>query len=260
MIGTGKMKTIAVTSGKGGTGKTCVTANLGATLAAMGRRVVLFDADLQLANLDVALGIKAQYGLQHVLTEEKTLREILCQGPGGVQVATGGSAIPALMSAGPKRMGKFISQLEDLESDTDYLLFDTGAGLDNRVMTFLGLAQLTVLVTTPDPTSVTDAYATVKVATRRAPETEFGLVVNMVGNPAEGLAVHSVLDKICRTFLDRGLPYLGSIHQDKDVAAATRRRQVIAVTASASQPAHDIRDIAVAIHKRRTGNPVSKAA
>ena len=127
------MKMISVTSGKGGTGKTCISANLALALAAQGKRVVVFDADLQLANLDVALGIQTPLSLQHVVNGEHTLREVLYDAPGFIRVATGGSAIPALMSAGPKRMATFMLQIEELEQDTDFLIFDTGAGIDNKV-------------------------------------------------------------------------------------------------------------------------------
>jgi len=241
------MRTIALTSGKGGTGKTCVAANLGIALAAQGHRVVVFDADLQLANLDVALGIKAPYGLQHVVNEERSLRDILCPGPGNIRVVTGGSAIPALMSAGPKRMGTFLRQIEDLAHDTDFLLFDTGAGLDSRVFTFVGFAQQAILVTTPDPTSVTDAYATVKVATRRAPATEFGLLVNMVSEMKDANGVHAALARVCESYLGVTLPLLGYLHADDEVAAATRKRQCFVLTAPRSRAAREMNALAISL-------------
>ncbi|HTQ10448.1 MAG TPA: P-loop NTPase, partial [Fimbriimonadaceae bacterium] len=163
------MHRIAITSGKGGVGKTNLAANLGIALSQLGSRTILFDADLQLANVDVALGIQPQFTLQHVVSGERSLSDAVSAGPGGLKVVAGGSAISTLMAAGPKRMGMFFDQLETLSLEADFLLFDTSAGLDNRVVAFWKASDEILVVTTPDPTSVTDAYATIKVAARRAP-------------------------------------------------------------------------------------------
>lgn len=238
------MRTIAITSGKGGVGKTALTANLGISLAKQGLRVVLFDADLQLANLDVVLGVKPEFNLQHVVAEEKALRDILTVGPSGVLVATGGSAVTSLMHAGPKRMGTFIAQLEALERVCDVLIFDTGAGLDNRVMTFVRLADDVILVTTPEPTSVTDAYATAKVAFRRDPDAVLGVVVNGCSGDAEGRLVHSSLDTIARSFLGRSLGYLGSVRRDDAVPESIRRREPFVLASPHAACSKDVTHLA----------------
>ncbi len=238
------MRTIAITSGKGGVGKSTIAANLALALAEQGKRVVLFDADLQLANLDVIMGIESEFTLQHVVAEKKTLREVLVEGPLGVRVASGGSAVSILMHAGPKRMGRFISQLTELERDTDFIIFDTGAGIDNKVMTFLRIAQEVIIVATPDPTSVTDAYATAKVALKRDSKVNLKVLVNMVSHVREGQAVYTALESIAWSFLKAELSYMGCVRTDFSAAAAVRKRKPFLVSAPDCSAADDIRAIA----------------
>jgi flagellar biosynthesis protein FlhG len=243
------MRTITITSGKGGVGKTTVACNLSIALAQSGLSVVLFDADLQLANVDVALGIQPEHHLHHVVAGEKTLREILTPGPGGIRVVSGGSAIPALMNAGPKRMAAFITQLAELSADTDVLIFDTGAGLDTRVITFMKLAQEIILVTTPDPTSVTDAYATVKTAFRRVDDPVIRVLVNQVGGEREGRVVFAALEGIVKTYLKKGLSFLGYVRQDFQAAAAIRKRKPFVLATPNAWSSEDIMEIAAILRK-----------
>jgi flagellar biosynthesis protein FlhG len=243
------MRTIAITSGKGGVGKTTLACNLSIALAQAGQKVVLFDADLSLANVDVAMGMQSEFNLQHVVAGVKTLREILSSGPAGVQVVSGGSAIPSLMNAGPKRMASFITQLADLAQDTDVLIFDTGAGLDNKVITFMKLAQEIVLVTTPDPTSVTDAYATIKTACRRMNDPVVRVIVNQVGGEREGRQVFSALAGIVKTFLKKDIHWLGYVRQDFQAAAAIRKRRPFVIATPAAWSSEDVREIAATIRR-----------
>lgn len=238
------MKTIAVTGGKGGVGKTLVSINLAVSLAQKGKRVVLFDADLQLANLDIALDIKPEMNLQHVVAGDAHLRDILTPGPAGIRVATGGSAVNGLMNAGPKRMGTFLSQLDDLVFDTDILIFDTGAGLDNRVMTFLRLAEEILLVTTPDPTSVTDAYATAKTLWKREPSAQVGVLANLVQSPEEGHRVFATLSAICEQFLDKKPRYVGCIRADMKAIESVRSRKPLVLLDPHSPASQDFAQLA----------------
>lgn len=247
------MRVLTVTSGKGGTGKTTMACNLAVALSQGGQSVVLFDADLQLANVDVALGLQPEFGLQHVVSEEKTLREVLVQAPGGFRVVSGGSAIPTLMNAGPKRLGAFFSQLSSLARDTDILMFDTSAGLDSKVVSFLKLGQEIILVTTPDPTSVTDAYATIKVAFRRCENPRIRVLVNQVSCEREGRQVFEALAAITSSYLKQEIEYLGSVRQDFQAGMAAKKRRPFMLTAPNAWCSEDTRDIASQLRAESVG-------
>jgi len=220
------VRTIAITSGKGGVGKTSIAINLGCALSEAGKRVTLFDADLQLANLDVALGIDSEYSLQHVVSGELSLTQILTPGPMGMRIITGGSAVTTLMHAGPQRLAKFMGQLDDLAASTDFLIFDTAAGLDNRVFAFLKRADEVLVVLTPEPTSVTDAYATIKVLFRRKPDATVRALVNRAPSEAVAKATFNALKTTVQNFLDKDLLYAGSICRDDCLEQATLMRAV----------------------------------
>ena len=238
------MRTIAVTSGKGGVGKTSMSINLGCALVKLGKRVVLFDADLQLANIDVALGIETPYSLQHVIAGERTLSEVVADGPGGLRVVTGGSAVTSLMHAGPKRLAVFMSQIDDLAESTDFLLFDTAAGLDNRVFTFLKRADEVLVVVTPEPTSVTDAYATIKVLYRRDPDAIVRVLVNRAPSAQIGLATFNALKKTVQNFLDMNVLSSGFVLRDEIFETATLMRKVAYLQAPNSVAAKSLDRIA----------------
>jgi len=252
------MLTIAITSGKGGVGKTSFSANLAAALVAAGERTTVFDADLQLANLDIALGITPEFNLQHVVAEEKTLAEIVATGPGGVQAITGASAVPSLMRAGPKKLALFFSQLAELKNTTDILLFDCAAGLDNRVVSFLKLSEEIIIVASPDPTSITDAYATVKTIVRRTPNARIKVLFNMA-NYDEGQKLFAMFEKICWTYLKRKVEYLGSVEYDRRAALATRKRELFVVTDPDGKAARDIRAVAQTVRQWKD-NPLRQAS
>lgn len=238
------MKVIAVTSGKGGVGKTNFSANFAISLSQFGHNVVLFDADLQLANVDIALGITAQHTLSQVVNGEMSIREILANGPGGIKVAAGGSAVHKLMTAGPKRTAQFFEQIEDLRDVTDFLIYDTAAGLESRVTRFLEQSDEVVLVTTPDPTAITDAYATAKVLFKKNPDAVVRVVVNMVRSEEEAIAIYGHLNRICKTFLDQELFYLGFVRWDQQASIATRQRRPITISAPQADAARDITECA----------------
>ncbi len=242
------MHTIAMTSGKGGVGKTATSCNLAAALQETGEKVVILDADLQLANLDIALGINPEFNLQHVVAGQKSLREILVTGPAGVRAVTGASAVPALMTAGPKRMGTFLTQLAGLEKDTDVLIFDTSAGLDNRVLTFLKLSETVIIVVTPDPTSVTDAYATIKTLHRKDKDAHVKVLINQA-SPDEAQIIFQTLEAIVWKFLGKQIEFLGNIRYDRNAVLASRKRQLYVIEQPVSPASADIRAIAQRIRQ-----------
>lgn len=230
------MKTYAVTSGKGGVGKTNIAANLGISLAARGNRVLLFDADLGLANLDIVLGTKTARTLQNVLAGEVSFRDAICRGPGGVSLLAGGSGIEDLVTISGPHLERFIGSLAELESTLDYLLFDTGAGIDNSVMTFLQAADEVLLVTTPDPSSLSDAYAVIKSLWARKPGASISLVMNMVADETEAKSVATKLAAVCTSFLERAPELIGYVRNDPRAIAHIRSRQPF-VLADPSLPA-----------------------
>jgi flagellar biosynthesis protein FlhG len=238
------MKTIAVTGGKGGSGKTVIAANLGIALAKEGQRVTLFDADLGLANLDIMMGLRAEHTLQDVLSGDKTLAEIMIQGPGGVQVIPGGSGVRSLLSVGPKKLNVFLSQVPELAADTDILMFDTGAGIDAKVTSFVRAADVAVVVTTPDPACIVDAYATLKTLFRHKPDACVQIVVNMVRNDIEAMTVFVKLQEIVNGFLDKHIQYAGYVRLDGAVQNYVRKRTPFVVGDPSLPASNDVQKLA----------------
>jgi flagellar biosynthesis protein FlhG len=238
------MRVVSVASGKGGVGKTCISVNLAIALAKMGKKVVLFDADLQLANIDVMIGTNSEFNLQHVIGGEMTLREVMVQGPAGISIVTGGSGVSQLMHAGPKRMATFFSQVDSLAEDFDILIYDTAAGLDNRVFAFLLRSDETLVVTTPEATSITDAYALIKVLAKRSPEAIMRVLINRVTNEHEARSVFEVLKTTAQNYLDVDLLYGGFVRQDSAFVEAMKKRQAMLVAYPSGRASTDIENVA----------------
>ncbi|MBC8066636.1 MAG: MinD/ParA family protein [Chlorobia bacterium] len=244
------MRVIAVTSGKGGVGKTNISANLGIALAQFGYRVVLFDADLGLANMDVVLGTSAEYSLHHALDGNLCLAEVIANGPGGVRFVSGGSGVSKLINISRKRLQNFLLELAQLEESTDVLVFDTGAGVDQRVLTFLRAANEVIVVVTPDPASITDAYATIKVLLRNQKDANVQVLMNQVESERQGEAIYRKLNDIASQFLEANLSYLGCVRHDMDIVPWIRLRQPFVLADPRLKASRDVVDIAKAIGNR----------
>ncbi len=244
------MRIISVTSGKGGVGKTNLSANLGISLAQFGYRVLVFDADLGLANLDVVLGTSAEYSLHHALDGNLCLAEVIANGPGGIRFVSGGSGISKLINVSRKRLQNFLMELTQLEESTDVLIFDTGAGVDQRVLTFLRAADEVVLVVTPDPASVTDAYATIKVLMRNQKDANIQVLMNQVESERQGEAIYRKLNDVASHFLDANLTYLGSVRQDPEIVQWVRLRQPFVLADPKLKASRDVLDVAKALGAR----------
>ncbi len=238
------MRVVSVASGKGGVGKTCISVNLAIALSKMGKKVVLFDADLQLANIDVMIGTNSEFNLQHVVSGEMTLKEVMVQGPGGINIVTGGSGVTQLMHAGPKRMATFFSQIDALAEDFDILIYDTAAGLDNRVFAFLLRSDETLVVTTAEATSITDAYALIKVLSKRSPEAIMRVLVNRVANEHEARSVFEVLKTTAQNYLDVDLLYGGFVRQDSAFVESMKKRQAMITAYPGCRAATDVENVA----------------
>ena len=218
-------RTLAVTSGKGGVGKTLVTVNLGLALAQAGHRVVLVDLDLGLANIDVLTDLRSRHNLYHVLSGRKSLREIIVPGPGGMLVVPGASGISQLADLADARRRDLIARLADLEDLADYILIDTAAGIGRNVIGFAQAADEVVVVATPEPAAVTDAYAVIKTICRAPEHGELNLLVNMAANPVEARRVSGRICSVARQFLSVYVTEMGHVVRDEFVREAVRLRR-----------------------------------
>jgi flagellar biosynthesis protein FlhG len=220
-----KTRVITVTSGKGGVGKTNFTINLALALASYGKKVMIMDADLGLANVDVALGISPQFNLYHVLKGEKTIKDIITPGPNGILVVAGGSGIQELANLPKRQVDRFVRQLGDLEGMADILLIDTGAGLSRNVMSFVLAAEEVIVVTTPEPTAITDAYGLIKTLTTRKKNGLVRLVVNKVESNQEADVASGKLTAVADRFLKFRVDTLGYIYDDSSVSKAVKNQK-----------------------------------
>ena len=231
------VRVVAVTSGKGGVGKTNVTANLAVALAHLGRRVVVLDADLGLGNLDVLLGLTPTYSLADVLAGQQRLRDVLVPGPAGITVLPAGSGFQDLTSLNDHQLRELQSEMDELYERTDVLLIDTGAGIGRNVTSFATMAQDIIVVASPEPTSLTDAYALMKVLSTQFSERRFRLLVSMTRFPHEGRDVYRKLSLVAERFLHISMDFLGSIPFDARVPEAVCKQHALVELYPQSQAA-----------------------
>lgn len=224
VIQTFRSRVIAVASGKGGVGKTNVVVNLGLALARRGLRVALLDADLGTANVDIVLGLHPRYHLHHVVTGQKSLAEIIVNGPFGLQVIPGASGLPDLADLPEVQRDLLLRALLVLEGNTDLLLIDTCAGVGRNVVQFILAASELLLVTNPEPTALTDAYALLKVLANYQWPVLTKLVVNNARNGPEGDITGRKLAAVTEQFLGRRVDMIGTVPHDQSVVEAVKRQ------------------------------------
>lgn len=222
------IRMISVTSGKGGVGKTNIAANLAYLLALRNQKTMVLDADAGLANIDVILGINSPYNLLHILNGERTLAETVVEGPGGIKILPSASGIPEMTDLSRGQKLTLIDELNSLNKTLDFILIDTGAGISSNVMYFNMAAKEIIVVTSPEPTALTDAYALIKVLYQRHAKRRFRLVVNMVRNPAEAKEVYERLSHATDHFLNLTIEYLGYVLLDEKVREAVRQQKAVA--------------------------------
>ena len=226
---------IAVTSGKGGVGKTFISANLAAALARRGQRVLVLDADLGLANLDVVLNLHPKVTLHDVFTNKATLDEAIVEAPGGFSVLLAGSGMVEYSRLTPEVRNEFLNVVQSLTPRFDVILLDTGAGISDVVLFSVSLASEVLIVATPEPTSLTDAYAAIKVLAIQQKRQSVRLVINQAARPGDGRAItgqlQQVLDRFVTTESGRSmrLVHMGDIPADSAVRDAVMRRQLLLV-------------------------------
>jgi flagellar biosynthesis protein FlhG len=221
------VRVIAVTSGKGGVGKTNVSVNLSAALAAAGERVLLMDADLGLANVDVLLGLSPEFDLQHVINGEKTLDEVVIPGPAGFQLIPASSGVEHMAELTTLQQASLITAFSELKTPIDTLIVDTAAGISGSVVSFAKACQEVIVVVCDEPTSLTDAYALIKVMSTRHGVSRFQMLANMVKDENQGLLLYDKLLNTCDRFLNVGLGYLGAMPFDDQLRAAVKAQQPV---------------------------------
>jgi flagellar biosynthesis protein FlhG len=222
------LRVIAVCSGKGGVGKTHVSANLAVLAAKKGLRVLILDADLGLANVEILFGIKPRYHLGHLLDGSVSMEQILAQGPHGICVIPSGSGVHQLTRLDDTQKLRLVTALDPLEDRFDLVIIDAAAGIGENVIFFTGAAQEALLVVTPEPTSFTDAYATVKVLCQQAGVRHFSVVVNQSPNEAQARDLYAKLTQVTERFLTAQMRYVGFLPRDENVhRAAMAQRPLV---------------------------------
>lgn len=221
------VKVIAVASGKGGVGKTNVTVNLGVALATQGKQVVLMDADLGLANIDVMLGLHPQFNLLHVLDGSKTLSEILVDGPAGMQIIPAASGVKKMAELSPAEHAGMIQAFSELEQHIDVLLIDSAAGIADSVVSFCRAAQEVIVVVCDEPASITDAYALIKLMSREHQVQRFHIIANMTRSVQEGRELFDKIAMVCDRFLDVTLDFMGIVPFDEDLRRAIKKQRSV---------------------------------
>jgi len=222
-----QVKVIAVTGGKGGVGKTNVTLNMAVSLAKMGKRVMVLDADLGLGNVDVLLGIRVTKNLSHVLSGEKTLDEVIVQGPAGVMIIPAASGTQSMVELTDVEHAGLIQAFSSLQTPIDILLIDTAAGISNMVVSFAQAAQDVLMVVCDEPTSITDAYALIKILSKQNGVYRFKIVANMIRSLREGQDLFTKLTRVTDRFLDASLELVACIPFDGNVRQAVRKQKTV---------------------------------
>ena len=243
-----KARVITVTSGKGGVGKTSISINLAIQLTRLGKRVVVFDADFGLANIEVMLGVRPQYNLADMMFRGKDLADIITQGEEGISFISGGSGIQELASMNREQVMFLTSRLIALDKYADVIIVDTGAGISDSVLEFVLASTEVLLVATPEPTSITDAYALLKALNRKEEfvkeHTSIKMISNRVKNDAEGQNVYEKMSVVSEKFLNIPITYLGPVPMDEQISKAVMRQKPVSVINPDAPSAKAIKQIA----------------
>lgn len=258
-----QLKLVTVTSGKGGVGKSSMTVNIALALVRLGHRVLVVDADFGLANVDVMLGINARYNLGHLLRGQRTLDEIVQEGYHGVKFISGGSGVFELLQMEPEQLDHILSGLMDMREELDVILFDTGAGINDSVLRLVMASSETVVVTTPEPTAILDAYALVKTIHKSEGAPPIRLVMNKADSQREAENAIVGFQGIIRKYLRMDIDVLGYVLFDLEVTRSIKRQTPIMVSHPGGQTARCILGVAQALARLegappKAQNPLSR--
>ncbi|MGG4453680.1 MinD/ParA family protein [Brevibacillus porteri] len=247
---------VTVTSGKGGVGKSNFSLNFGLGLIEKGHKAVLFDLDLGLANLDVLMGITPKKHLFHLLEPDTTVWDIIEHGPGGLEFIAGGSGFTQIMQLDDDKLDRLFSHLDPLQGYADTIIFDTGAGFSKESMRFMLSSDEVILVTTPEPPAITDAYAVIKMLHARNPAVSIRLVINRASSEREGKMTADKLAMVSKRFLNMDIQSLGYVSDDPYVSKAVKLQRPFLLTYPQSQAARSIRNLV----ERYLDSPVTSDA
>lgn len=238
------VRVIAVASGKGGVGKTNLSVNLGIAFCKLGRKVALLDADMGLANVDILLGLHPEFNLTHVLSGEKTLDEIVVEGPQGLKVIPASSGVQHMAEMGTLEQAGIINAFSEFQEEIDLLLVDTAAGIHGGVINFARACQEVLIVVCDEPTSLTDAYALIKLLNRDHGLSRFHIITNMVESLQHGKMLYQKLCKVTDQYLDVALYFTGAVPFDPSLRKSVQKQQAVLESAPNSHAAVAIKNLA----------------
>jgi flagellar biosynthesis protein FlhG len=254
-----RTKVLAVTSGKGGVGKTNVAANLAVTLSELGEKVVVLDADFGLANIDVLLGLTPRFHLGHVLLGDKTLSEIMIEGPRGVKIIPASSGLQRLAELSSSQRSRLAANFCELYSEADFFIIDTAAGISQNVIHFLRSAQEVIVVSAPEPTAIVDAYAVIKILLTEDSGKCVHVLVNSAHDGEEARQVFNQINSVVRRFLKREVSYLGHVESDPHVSRAVRSQVLVTDRYPNAPASRCFRELAqVLAGQHRTDKPAGR--
>ncbi|MDT8716640.1 MinD/ParA family protein [Clostridium sp. 19966] len=238
-----KAKVITVTSGKGGVGKSNLVVNLAITLQKLGNRVMIIDADVGMGNDDVLMGFLPKYNIFDIIVNNKTIEEVVIEGPFGVKLLPAGSGLNKIEDFSEETRNSFLEKLTSLDN-LDYILMDTGAGINRSVLGFIACCEELIILTTPEPTSLTDAYSLVKAVNHFRLKSKAKVIINRALDEKEALVTYNKFNGAVSNFLKMELQYLGMISEDKKVVMAVRSQQPFVVSYPGCDAAKDLERIA----------------
>ncbi|MEK8022576.1 MAG: MinD/ParA family protein [Candidatus Hydrogenedentota bacterium] len=240
---------IAVASGKGGVGKSNIALNLAIELSGRGRSTCLFDADLGMANAHILAGVNPRYTLGHVLTRVRTIDEIMTPGPRGVQLISGSNGLSEMANLTTEQRQRLLTALAGIQKELDYLVVDTGAGISANVLSFLERSDEAIIVLTPEPPSMADAYGMIKALTERNYSGRLSLAVNRAASVGEARLIAEKMQALARQYLRRDVEWIGFLLEDPAVQRAVRKRAPFSAVDRASKAARSIARMAARIEK-----------
>lgn len=236
-----KARVITITSGKGGVGKSTVAVNLAIQLRKLGKKVIIFDADMGLANVEVMFGAIPKYNLSDMIYHGKKMKEIITQGPMEIGFISGGNGITGMNNLTKNQLAKLVNNLIELDELTDFILIDTGAGIANNVMEFVLASPEVLLVLTPEPSSLTDSYSLIKALYGNPgfvrKDTNIEVVVNRAMSPEDGKIVYAKLNSVISKFLQGEVHFFGTVPRDALLEQSVREQKIVSLSAPNSRSA-----------------------